>query len=125
VAWFYSKYVDPAIAQARSVADIVIVSFHFGTEYATLPDIYQDKYAHQCIDQGASLVIGHHPHVVQPVMVYGKGYIAYSLGNFVFDQSDTANKKGMMLEVTVQNKKIKQVTRKYVQINSTYQPVIQ
>jgi poly-gamma-glutamate capsule biosynthesis protein CapA/YwtB (metallophosphatase superfamily) len=125
IAWFYSKYVNPAIVAAKKTADIVVVSIHFGTEYATLPNADQDRYAHQCIDQGAHLVIGHHPHVTQPVMAYAKGYIANSLGNLVFDQSDAATKKGLMLEVLVQNKKIIKVNRKYVQINNNYQPVIQ
>jgi poly-gamma-glutamate synthesis protein (capsule biosynthesis protein) len=125
VTWFYSKYMLPAIIQAKSQADIVIVSFHNGTEYATVPNPYQDRYAHYCIDQGANLVVGHHPHVIQPVMVYQNGYIDESLGNFVFDQSDANTKKGMVLEVTIQNKKIAQVTRKYVQINNNYQPVLQ
>jgi poly-gamma-glutamate capsule biosynthesis protein CapA/YwtB (metallophosphatase superfamily) len=125
VSWPYSKYMVPAIVNAKNQADIVIVSFHVGTEYETLPNPYQDRYAHNFIDQGANLVISHHPHVTQPVMQYQKGYIAHSLGNFVFDQSDTNTKKGMVLEVIIQDKKISQVNRKYVQINSNYQPVLQ
>lgn len=125
VAWFYSKYANPAINAARRNADIVVVSFHFGAEYATLPNAVQDRFAHQCIDQGAHLVIGHHPHVVQPVMAYAKGYIACSLGNFIFDQSDPATQRGMILEVLVRDKKIYRVSRKYIQINNLYQPVMQ
>jgi poly-gamma-glutamate capsule biosynthesis protein CapA/YwtB (metallophosphatase superfamily) len=125
VAWFYSKYMEPAIVSAKQQADIVIVSFHDGTENSTLPNAYQDRYAHYCIDQGANLVIGHHPGMIQPVMEYQQGYIAHSLGNFVYDQGNANNKKGMVLEVIIQDKKISQVNRRYVQINGNYQPVLQ
>jgi Putative enzyme of poly-gamma-glutamate biosynthesis (capsule formation) len=125
VAWFYTKYAGPAINLAKKLANVVIVSLHMGQENQTLPDVYQDRYAHYCIDQGANLVVGHHPGAIQPVMVYMNGYIAHSLGNLITDQDGTNAKKGMVLEVVVHNKKIEQVNRKYVQINGTYQPVIQ
>jgi poly-gamma-glutamate capsule biosynthesis protein CapA/YwtB (metallophosphatase superfamily) len=67
-------------------ADAVIVSMHAGTEYQTSPNIHQQRFAHAAIDAGATLVVGHHPHVVQPVERYGNGVIFYSLGNLVFDQ---------------------------------------
>lgn len=124
VAWFYTKYVGPAIISAKKLADIVVVSLHMGKVGAALPNVYQDRYSHYCVDQGASLVIGHHPGVIQPVMVYMKGYIANSLGNFVNYTDNDAAKKGMILEVTVTDKKITRVKRVYVQINSNYQPVI-
>ncbi|MBP7738166.1 MAG: CapA family protein [Spirochaetes bacterium] len=125
VAWFYYKYAGPAIISAKKQADIVIVSLHMGTKGKTLPNLTQDHRAHYCIDQGAHLVVGHHPQAIQPVMKYMKGYIAFSLGNLVSDATDTAAKKGMILEVLVNDKKISSVNRKYVQINSNYQPVIQ
>ncbi|HOT46004.1 MAG TPA: CapA family protein [Spirochaetota bacterium] len=124
VAWFYTKYVGPAIISAKKLADIVVVSLHMGKVGAPLPNLYQDKYSHYCIDQGASLVIGHHAGVIQPVMAYMKGYIANSLGNFVNYPDNDAAKKGMILEVTVTDKKITKVNRVYVQINSNYQPVV-
>ncbi len=124
VAWFYKKYVGPALISAKKQADIVIVSLHMGKAGSNLPNLYQDKYAHYCVDQGASIVIGHHPQVIQPVMVYIKGDIAYSLGNLVSDAGTTDTKKGMILEVIVDNKQITQVNRKYVQISSTYQPIM-
>lgn len=124
VAWFYSKYVGPAIIAAKKQADIVIVSLHMGKPGDKLPSLYQDKYAHYCVDQGASLVIGHHPQVIQPVMVYIKGHIAHSLGNFITDQDGDDAKKGMILEVVLSDKQITQINRKYVRINSNYQPVM-
>ncbi len=125
VAWYYMKYVGPAIISAKKQADIVIVSLHMGKAGEKLPNLSQDKRAHYCVDQGASLVIGHHPQVIQPVMVYIKGHIAYSLGNFITDQEGFDAKKGIILEVVVSNKQIAKINRKYVYINSNYQPVVQ
>jgi len=66
--------------------DVVIVSMHAGIEYQGTPNAQQREFAHAAMDGGASLVIGHHPHVTQPVEAYGKGVIFYSLGNLAFDQ---------------------------------------
>ncbi len=124
VAWFYTKYVGPAIIAAKKTADVVIVSLHAGTEGQTLPNLSQDRRAHYCVDQGANLVIGHHPQAIQPVMVYIKGHIAYSLGNFITDASTASARKGMLLEVVITDNQITAINRKYVQINSYYQPVV-
>jgi len=67
-------------------ADVVTVSMHGGTEYQHRPNAQQQKFAHAAIDAGASIVVGHHPHVTQTVERYGDGVIFYSLGNLVFDQ---------------------------------------
>lgn len=75
------------VKKASSQADFLIVSFHFGEEYQTTHDARQEKLAHLAVDHGAKLVIGHHPHVVQDFEVYKESFIAYSLGNFIFDQS--------------------------------------
>ena len=74
------------IAAMSRRADVVIVSMHAGAEYQPLPNEAQKRFAHAAIDAGAKMVIGHHPHVVQPVEEYGGGVIFYSLGNLVFDQ---------------------------------------
>jgi poly-gamma-glutamate synthesis protein (capsule biosynthesis protein) len=71
----------------RSRADVVIVSMHHGIEYMPKPSKGQVEFAHAAIDAGAKLVIGHHPHVIEPQeRCSGGGLIVYSLGNFVFDQ---------------------------------------
>lgn len=67
-------------------ADIAVVSMHAGKEFTSEPTQFQKDFAHAAIDAGASVVIGHHPHWIQPVEYYGNGVIFYSLGNFVFDQ---------------------------------------
>jgi poly-gamma-glutamate synthesis protein (capsule biosynthesis protein) len=74
------------IAAARAVADVVVVVTHWGVEYEDRPRPWVVAAAHAMIDAGADVVLGDHPHWVQSVELYGGGYIAYSLGNFVFDQ---------------------------------------
>jgi poly-gamma-glutamate synthesis protein (capsule biosynthesis protein) len=80
------KIVCRDVAEIRKRADVVIVSMHHGIEYTLKPTAAQVAFAHAAIDAGATLVIGHHPHVVQPSESYRGGLIFYSLGNFIFDQ---------------------------------------
>ena len=65
-------------------AQLVIVSFHWGEEKAAYPGEVQKELAHAAVDQGADLVIGHHPHVLQGIEKYNGRNIVYSLGNFCF-----------------------------------------
>ena len=65
--------------------DYTIFSLHWGNEYVTWPSPAQADLAHELIDNGVNIIVGHHPHVVQPVEKYNGGIIAYSLGNFLFD----------------------------------------
>lgn len=65
-------------------ADLILVIFHWGNERETVPDSNQIALAHAAIDNGADLVVGHHPHVLQGIEEYRGKYIAYSLGNFCF-----------------------------------------
>ncbi len=74
------------LAALRTRADVAIVSMHAGIEYSLKPVRQQVDFAHAAIDAGASVVVGHHPHVVEPWERYGDGVIFYSLGNLVFDQ---------------------------------------
>jgi poly-gamma-glutamate capsule biosynthesis protein CapA/YwtB (metallophosphatase superfamily) len=78
------KQVVADVARESQTAAIVIVSFHWGVEgfYATHPD--QRSLGRAAIDAGATLVLGHHPHVLQGIETYKGRRIVYSLGNFVF-----------------------------------------
>ncbi len=82
----YSDY-DRAgglIRQARSLCDVLVVSFHGGTELAVEPNDVQKAFARLAIDAGADVFLGHHPHVIQPMEIYKGKPIIYSLGNFLF-----------------------------------------
>ena len=72
------------IASAKASADLVAVSFHWGTERKYTPDPRQVDLARFAIDCGADLILGHHPHVAQGFGFYKGKLIAYSMGNFVF-----------------------------------------
>jgi poly-gamma-glutamate synthesis protein (capsule biosynthesis protein) len=85
-AQLQEETVAAEIAAARAEADIVIVTIHWGTEFRAEPSDEQRRLGRMLIDAGAELVLGHHPHVLQPVERYRGGVIAYSLGNLVFDQ---------------------------------------
>jgi poly-gamma-glutamate capsule biosynthesis protein CapA/YwtB (metallophosphatase superfamily)/uncharacterized membrane protein (UPF0127 family) len=88
------------IALARPQVDILVISMHSGTEYVTAkPNSRQTEFAHAAIDSGADLIIGHHPHVLEPMEIYKGKYIFYSLGNFVFDQPWPDTKESVLLRI--------------------------
>lgn len=74
-----------AISACRLHADIVIFLLHWGLEHYRYPAPSQRLIAKQIIEAGADFIIGHHPHVLQGVESIGRGTVAYSLGNFLFD----------------------------------------
>jgi poly-gamma-glutamate synthesis protein (capsule biosynthesis protein) len=75
----------PVVREARAAHDLLIVTVHWGQEYEDEPRSWMVSSARAWIDAGADAVIGHHPHVLQGIERYGDGLIAYSLGNFLFD----------------------------------------
>jgi poly-gamma-glutamate synthesis protein (capsule biosynthesis protein) len=114
--------VRQSVERAESQADIVIVSSHFGEEYSAEPNEHQRKTARLAVDAGADLVVGHHPHVAQPIEKYGDSYIGYSLGNFVFDQDFSEDTmRGLLVEVTIGGKVITAVRTRTTRINKTFQ----
>ncbi|AFC27984.1 hypothetical protein PM3016_1047 [Paenibacillus mucilaginosus 3016] len=97
------------IAEARRAADAVIVSLHFGREYERLPSPAQRRLARQAADAGADLILGHHPHVLQPPEWIanrrgGRTLVVYSLGNFLAAQRqpDPHTRIGAILHAELQ-----------------------
>ncbi len=89
-----------SIQKAKSESDILFVGFHWGTEYTPNPTQTQQNIAHLAIDNGADMIIGTHPHVVQADEIYKGKYINYSLGNFVMDQMwSTETQEGVLLYI--------------------------
>ena len=78
-------------------ADVIVAVFHWGIERNSCPDQYQVELAHQAIDEGADLVIGHHPHVLQGIEYYKDKAVAYSLGNFCFGGNPNPQDKDTMI----------------------------
>ena len=87
----------PAIQQAKTETDAVIVFIHWGFEYENQPALGQENMAEILRGAGADLVIGHHPHTAQPIVADADGVTAYSLGNFVFDQETAVTQQGLAL----------------------------
>lgn len=80
-------------------ADIVIIMFHWGIERDYYPSAYQRDLAHYVIDQGADLVLGAHPHVLQGIEEYKGKKIVYSLGNFSFGGNKNPSDKDTMIYI--------------------------
>jgi len=95
------------IASAREKgAEIVLVYFHFGTQYKRGIDEFQNQIVEKTIKYGADIIIGSHPHVVEPVVFYkannsklDTGFAAYSLGNFVSNQRWRYADAGLILKI--------------------------
>jgi poly-gamma-glutamate synthesis protein (capsule biosynthesis protein) len=113
---------DEIVRNAAKQVNYLIVTFHFGAEYQTTHNARQAELAHKAIDDGAKIVIGTHPHVVEDTEVYKNGYIAYSLGNFLFDQSwSKPTMQGLLLELKLFKDGSMTVTKNPTQQNSVFQ----
>lgn len=81
--------------------DLIIACCHWGIEKEYYPEAYQTELGRKCIDMGADLVLGHHPHVLQGIEEYNGKYIVYSLGNFSFGANrNPADKDTMIFQQT-------------------------
>lgn len=89
------------IAELRTQADFVIVYYHGGTERVYVPDAWRVKASHDFIDAGADLVIGNHPHVIQPIEEYNGKTIVHSLGNFIFGGSRVTDNRSMIYRIDI------------------------
>ncbi|MFA5134970.1 MAG: CapA family protein [Patescibacteria group bacterium] len=125
VAFFDEDSLARDVAGLSAAVDIVVVSLHAGVEYEDTPREYQQDLARTAIDSGARVVIGHHPHVVQPIEEYGNGLILYSLGNFVFDQmwSDETT-EGAVASVTLSEGGVLEYSITPVRIRDYAQPQV-
>ncbi len=102
VPYFDEGTIRRQIAYANLTADLVIVSAHWGTENTYVPTDFQTYYAQVMADAGADVILGHHPHVLQPLTWLtgkdgNKTLCAYSLGNFVSEMANDYNMLGGML----------------------------
>lgn len=94
------------LARARTEADFVIIFVHWGTEYAAQPDAFQQEWAQVFLDGKADVVVGTHPHTIQPyeILTDNAGHemlIYYSVGNFISAQNEQSCIKGGMARFTV------------------------
>ncbi len=111
------------ISDAKKQADVVIVTFHWGTEYTSQPNNRQKYLGHLAVDAGADLIIGNHPHWIQPIEIYKGKLITYAHGNFVFDQMwSQKTREGVVGRYTFFGKDLIDVEFMPVQIDDYGQP---
>lgn len=102
---------------------LIICSFHWGDEFIYQPSLDQIEFAHSLIDLGVSMIIGHHPHVIQGIEIYKNCLIAYSLGNFIFDLWDKRTKNTFILKIMISQNKIVTYSIIPAFINSNFQVI--
>ena len=110
ISWAIPEQITPDIQEAKKVADVVIVTFHWGIEYQEQPTEQQISLGHLAIDSGADVVIGNHPHWIQPMELYKGKPIFYALGNFIFDQEwSQKTKEGMLAKLWFSGSELKHI----------------
>jgi poly-gamma-glutamate capsule biosynthesis protein CapA/YwtB (metallophosphatase superfamily) len=111
------------VAEAKKNADVVIVQYHWGTEYITPPEDRQKFLGKLTIDAGADLVIGNHPHWIKPIEFYQGKLITYGHGNFIFDQEwSQKTKEGVVGKYTFDGRDLVDVEYIPVEIINYGQP---
>lgn len=94
------------LTEAKKISDVIAVSMHWGNEYQRIPSDEQKKLAKELADEGVDIIIGHHPHVLQPMeWIEGKDghqtFVIYSLGNFLSGQMKNYKDIGGVLQVEI------------------------
>ncbi len=101
VNWYDEKSVKNDIEKIRDKVDLLMVAMHWGTEYNTSVTAKQKEMAKYLASLGVDIVIGSHPHVIEPVEYIGKTFVIYSLGNFLSGQRTDEQLSGLLMSVTV------------------------
>lgn len=96
-----SERVASDIAKVRDKVDIVMVSMHYGSEYTHTPTFEQTEIANYLASLDVDIVIGHHPHVIQPITYIDDTLVIYSLGNFLSGQIGMNKQIGMLASLEV------------------------
>jgi poly-gamma-glutamate synthesis protein (capsule biosynthesis protein) len=97
----WEEFVFDDVKTLKERCDMVVVSCHWGEELRETPKPYQVKLAHRLIDNGADLILGHHPHVVQGIENYRNKWIFYSLGNFIFGSYSESARESFILKMKI------------------------
>ena len=119
----FSEIVED-IKSCKKESDLVILSLHWGDEFVQVPSPAQIQVAHSFVDAGVSLLVGHHPHIMQGIEKYKNSVIAYSLGNFVFDFWQNRMRKTIILQCELSRNGIKSCEYTAAYIKRNYCPEI-
>lgn len=113
------------VVALRSQVDALVVSVHWGEEFIQKPSPEEIQLAHRLVDAGADIIIGHHPHVLRGIEQYGRGYIVYSLGNFVCDMLwDDTLRTSLIFECTFSRAGVRDVRLVPTYTNNDFQPEV-
>jgi len=124
VAWGEPSEVRSAVRAAKAQADVVVLLLHSGWEMVMAPPSEERVLAQAAIDAGASLVLGTHSHLIQPIDTTRPGtLIAYGLGNFVFDEFDGGATDSAILHVELTRAGVESFSWQPVEIQSGF-PVL-
>jgi poly-gamma-glutamate capsule biosynthesis protein CapA/YwtB (metallophosphatase superfamily) len=122
-AWYRSGEVAADVAALRDGgADLVVVQIHGGFQFAEAPSEFLAAAARASVDAGADAVVAHHPHVLQGFEWYDDRLIAYSLGNFVFDQDFLSTFPSAVLRTVFEGRQLIEA-RVYPVVIDGYRPV--
>ena len=111
------------IKKAKERADVTVLSFHWGVEYKVNPNSKQRNIAQRAVNAGADIILAQHPHVVQGLDFIDDKFIAYSLGNFVFDQMwSEETKEGLVVRVYIKGSKVLDIDLIPIKIENFNQP---
>ena len=98
---YSDELVKEDIKRVRDEADVIIVSMHWGVEYTHTPTSEQRRIANYLAELGADIVVGHHPHVIEPIEFIDDTLVIYSLGNFISAQIGLPKLVGMLVSVDI------------------------
>ena len=99
---YNEEQVKKDVERLRNKVDLLMVAMHWGEEYTHNPNSDQEEIAKYLSSLNVDIIIGHHPHVIQPVEFIGKTMVIYSLGNFIASQKGAVEKHtGLMMSVNV------------------------
>jgi poly-gamma-glutamate synthesis protein (capsule biosynthesis protein) len=121
-----NPHFDAIIRSATEKVDALIVSFHFGIEYESVHSGQQEALAKKAINDGAVMVVGHHPHVPQDIAYYDSKPVFYSLGNFIFDQYFSKETMGgLFITANLIGKNVSDVTTHQIVLSKSFVPSLQ
>lgn len=121
-AWADAKLMPEAIADARKAADLVFVNLHFGSQGTSKPTGRQKQLVQLVLKAGADMIIGNHPHVIQPVAVVEGKPVLFSIGNMVMSVPIYSWTVGLVARATRTDKKICRVDLLPIEIVDLAQP---
>ncbi|TDT39474.1 poly-gamma-glutamate synthesis protein (capsule biosynthesis protein) [Halospina denitrificans] len=127
IPYSYRSCEDELVQEVRLLREqhdgFFIVSIHWGLEYLSRPGPNQIKLGRRLVDEGVDVVVGHHPHVLQPMEHYKQGLILYSLGDFLFDLWHPETKLGAIAAINLKEGCVPEVEFLPIVSDEQFKPV--